>query len=451
MIENAGARSGEGRRRHTVRAEANAETGHLITTSQQTSVRPRSHPGLSRGGPSLWAPRRLLHQAPPEGDWRIWLLLGGRGAGKTRAAAEWVRAGVERRGWGRLALVGPTHDSAREVMIEGPSGLIAIAPSWARPAWQPSRRRLEWPNGAVAYAFSAEEPDGLRGPQFHAAWGDEFCAWRRPQQTLDMLLMTLRLGQRPRLALTTTPRPIPALKRLTALPGVELRRGRTADASFLPETFRQSMQEFYGGGRLGAQELDGEIVDARDGALWTYAMLEAARGAPPAHLDRIVVAVDPPVSTGARADACGIVVAGAAGEGLARRAFVLADASCQGRSPQGWARAAAEAFDLWRADLVVAEANQGGDLVESVLRAAAHSLPVRLVRATRGKAKRAEPAAALYERGQVIHCGVFAELEAEMRALGTGDEASDDRVDALVWALADLMLGSESAPRLRTL
>jgi phage terminase large subunit-like protein len=398
-----------------------------------------------------WTHLREEYQEAPEGGWPVWVFLGGRGAGKTRTMAEWVRREVAAGTLGRVALVGPSYEAAREVMIEGPSGLIAVTPRRERPRYASSRHVLHWPNGAIGQAFSAEDPDALRGPQFHGAWGDEFCAWKRPQRVMDVLWPGLRLGALPRLAVSTTPRNIPALKKLIAMPGAIVSHGRTAEAAFLSEGFRAAMAALYAGTRLGAQELDGEIVEDRAGALWSYELLERARGTAPARLDRIVVAVDPPVSTGPDADGCGIVVAGAAGEGMGRRGYVLADASVQGASPDGWARAVVSAYEAWSADRVVAEVNQGGDLVARVLRGAAPGLPVKSVHATRGKAKRAEPVVALYERGAVAHCGVFAELEAEMRALGTDGRERDDRADALVWALTELMLGDVAEPRVRML
>ena len=411
-------------------------------------------PGPERNkdhGDWAWPLRRRVFQSAPEGDWPVWVFVGGRGTGKTRTMAEWVRAEVAAGRLGRVALVGSSYEAAREVMIEGPSGLLAVTPRVDRPRYASSRHVLHWPNGAVGQAFSAEDPDALRGPQFDAAWGDELCAWKRPQRVLDTLWPGLRLGPAPRLVVSTTPRPVPALLKLMAMAGAKTSHGRTREADFLPQGFRDAMAALYAGTRLGAQELDGEIVQDRDGALWRYDTLEQARGTAPETLDRIVVGVDPPVTGGAGADACGIVVAGAAGAGANRRAYVLADASVQGVSPDGWARAAAAAYAAWNADRVVAEVNQGGDLVASVLRMAAPGLPVRSVRATRGKAKRAEPVAALYERGAVVHCGVFAELEAEMRALGTAEGGPDDRADALVWALTELMLAPEPEPRVRVL
>jgi len=392
--------------------------------------------------PSLKPTER--HQDPPPDPWSTWLFLGGRGAGKTFAGASWL-ARLARRPR-TLALVGPTFHDVREVMIEGPSGLQALSPLDDRPRWEATRKRLVWPSGAVAYAVSAEDPDSLRGPQFHAAWADEFCAWPKPAETLAMLRFGLRLGEDPRLVVTTTPRPIRALKTLIAEPGVAVTRaGTAANADNLAPAFLSTLQGLYGGTRLAAQELEGLIVES-DGGLFRAEDLARARGAPPASLDRVVVAVDPPAT--ATGDACGIVVVGR----LERRAFVLADHSAAGLSPHGWARKAVAAARAFGAHALVAEAIQGGDMVRAVLAQADPPCPVKLVRATQGKRARAEPVAALYEQGRVIHCGAFAALEEELMALGTGDLThSPDRADALVWAVSELMLGARGAPRLRTL
>jgi phage terminase large subunit-like protein len=321
-----------------------------------------------------------------------------------------------------------------------------------RPAYEPSRRRLVWPNGAQAFAFSAEEPDGLRGPQFDAAWGDEFCAWPRPNDVLGVLRPALRLGDDPRFVVTTTPRPGRALSDLCAAQGSVVTRARTADnAENLAPGFVEAMHALYGGSRFGRQELDGEIIGERDGALWTRDLLRRAQGQRPAALDEIVVAVDPPASSGPRADACGIVVAGSLGIGPARVGVVLADVSVQGLSPLGWAKAACAAARRYGAHRIVAEANQGGEMGRTTLEIAGAGVPVRRVRAVKAKAARAEPIAALYERGRVVHAERFDELEDEMCAF-TGDPAgkSPDRLDALVWALGDLLLG-RAAPSIRTL
>lgn len=394
----------------------------------------------------------------PSNPWRVWLILGGRGAGKTRAGAEWVRAaalGLDHaagRPARRIALVGETAADVRDVMIEGESGLLAVHSRYERPVWEPSRRRLAWPNGAVAQAFSAEEPDGLRGPQFDLAWADEIAKWRRSEAAWDMLMMGLRLGDWPRVVATTTPRPIPLVKRLVADPDTVLSRAATADnGAFLAPGFVAAIERRYGGTRLGRQELSGEIIEDRPGALWTHAMLEACRIADAPSLTRILVAVDPPAGSGPEG-ACGIVAAGAAPDG---RFYVLEDATIHAARPAQWARRAAEMMRLWEADALVAEVNQGGDMVEAVIRQADASVPVIKVRASRGKFLRAEPVAALYEQGRVRHAGVFQALEDQMCDLtleGLSDGRSPDRVDALVWALTALSRGiGGSRPRVRGL
>jgi phage terminase large subunit-like protein len=394
-----------------------------------------------------WVLQSRRPQLPPtEPGWRTWLLLGGRGAGKTRAGAEWLAAGAEK--GRRFALVGPSLHDVREVMIEGPSGLRAVSPPDNKPRYEVSRRRLIWPKGGVAYAHSAEDPESLRGPAFDGAWCDEFCAWPKAGETLALLRMAVRRGSDPRLVVTTTPKPAEALRRLMAEPGVVTHRMPTAEnAENLAPAFLETLLSVYGGTSLAAQELEGLVVDDREGALWRAADLARCRGARPPRLDRVVVAVDPPATQGG--DACGIVVAGR----LERSAFVLADLSEKGLSPIGWARKAAAAVVAFDAAYVVAEVNQGGDMVRATLAAAECRAPIRTVRARVGKRARAEPVAALYEQGRVVHCGAFPLLEEEMMALGSdGLGHSPDRADALVWALTDLMLGGEgAAPRVRGL
>lgn len=378
-------------------------------------------------------------QEPPETDWSTWLFIGGRGAGKTLAGASWLAdMALTHR---RLALVGATLHDVREVMIGGPSGLLAL-PRWTggeRPIYEPSRRRLTFPNGSEAWAFSAEDPDSLRGPQFGAAWADEFCAWSRPEETLAMLRLGLRLGQDPRLAVTTTPRPIAALRALRGEPGCVTTHAPTRDnIENLAPGFLERLKALYGGTRREAQELDGLLVET-DGGLFRAADLARARNGAaerPDRFDRVVVAVDPTTTPGG--DACGIVVAARGGD----RAFVLADLSRRGLSPDAWARRAIAALDAFDAQTIVAEVNQGGDMVAHTLRTQRAGAPVREVRATRGKRLRAEPVAALYEQGRVIHLGEFRELEEELMAIGGEDDGrmSLDRADALVWAITDLML-----------
>ena len=398
-----------------------------------------------------WAVWAHEGQTPPHDDWSTWLVLGGRGGGKTRAGAEWV-ADRAREG-GQIALVGPSLHDVREVMIEGPSGVRAL-PRYGlggRPSWEASRRRLVWPNGAVGMAFSAEDPESLRGPQFGAAWADEWCAWPRarggPEATLALLRMGLRLGDRPRLVLTTTPKPTAALRRLLKQPGLARSDLPTRiNAEHLAPAFLEGLEALYGGTRLAAQELDGRVVEG-DGALFTLAMMRAAREAErPERFERVVVAVDPPCS--ADGDACGIVAVGRR-DG---KAWVLADRTVRGRSPQGWARVVARAAVEFGAVRVVAEANQGGEMVEAVLKTAGVCCPVKRVHARFGKRARAEPVAALYEQGRVRHCADLAALEEELMGLGDDGGGSPDRADALVWAVTDLLIdGGGLGPRVRVL
>jgi phage terminase large subunit-like protein len=404
-----------------------------------------------------------LDQLPPAfaqggGDWSIWLAVGGRGAGKTRAGAEWVK-GLALGRWpyasapvGRIALVAETAADLRDVMIEGVSGVLAVhSRREDRPVWEPSRRRLTWPNGALAQGFSAEDPESLRGPQFHAAWLDELAKWRKPQETFDMLQFGLRLGARPRQLVTTSPRAIPLLKKLLDDPAVAVTHAATrANEAHLSPAFLATIEARYAGTRLGRQEIDGEMIEDRPGALWTRAMLEAARVAAPARLRRIVVAVDPPASSGARADACGLVCAGLGEDG---RVYVLDDATLERARPAEWAGAACALYRKREADSLVAEVNQGGEMVARVIAEQDDGVPVEMVRATRGKYLRAAPVAQLYEQGRVAHVGAFPALEDELCAFGPdglGAGKSPDRLDALVWAITALALGERRRePRMR--
>lgn len=402
-------------------------------------------------------------QRPPDtaqggGDWLTWLMLGGRGAGKTRAGAEWVRALVHGGAGpkaGRLALVAESHADLRDVMVEGVSGLLAIHPRQERPSWEPTRRRLVWPNGAVAQGFSADDPESLRGPQFDAAWCDELAKWRYAQAAFDMLQFGLRLGERPRQMVTTTPRPTALIRALLADPRTAVTRMGTAEnAAHLAPRFLDTVVGRYAGTRLGRQELGGELIEDRPDALWNRAALEAGRlEAAPAlarPMERIVVAVDPPASSGRRADACGILAAGIDAAGVVH---VLADESAQGLSPNGWGGRAIGLFHRLEADRVVVEVNQGGEMVKTILAGIDPTVPVAEVRATRGKWLRAEPVAALYEQGRVRHVGPFPALEDEMCDFGPdglSNGRSPDRLDALVWAITALALGPRAtAPRVR--
>lgn len=396
--------------------------------------------------PHQRAPRLAGNGAP----WSTWLILGGRGAGKTRAGAEWVRAqAADPRA--RIALIGETERDVREVMIEGVSGLLGVHPWYERPEWVASRGLVTWNNGAVAQAFSAEDPDSLRGPQFSAAWCDELAKWRHAEATFDMLQFGLRLGARPRQVITTTPRPIALLKRLIADPATALTHaGTAANAYHLAPAFLETIVARYRGTRLGRQELDGEVIEERADALWSRALIEACRVDAAPACSRIVVAVDPPASATRHSAACGLVAAGRAGDSI----YVLADETVTGLSPAGWAR---KAIALWRrfeADCLVVEVNQGGDMVRAVIREADASVPVTPVRAHRGKYLRAEPVAALYEQGRVKHADVFPALEDEMCDFGPdglSSGRSPDRLDALVWAVTALTYGAKAQPRVRAL
>jgi len=397
----------------------------------------------------FWA---LPHQLPPEGDWRTWLILGGRGAGKTRAGSEWVRAQIEGarpRDPGRarrVALVGETLAQAREVMVFGESGILACSPPDRRPKWIAGRMLLVWPNGAEAQVLSAHDPDALRGFQFDALWADEIAKWRRGQKAWDMLSLGLRLGDDPRACVTTTPQNVPVLTGLMAQPSTVMTHAPTsANRAWLAPAFLAEVQRRFAGTRAGRQELEGMLLADAEGALWTQEMiLQAVRDAPPA-LDRIIVAVDPPVTGHAGSDACGIIVAGVSmtGEPGDWRAHVMADETVQGVSPAEWARAAVAALHRHGGERLIAEVNQGGALVESVIRQIDPLVPFRAVRASRGKVMRAEPVAALYEQGKVSHARGLGALEdqmAQMTLAGFQGQGSPDRVDALVWALHELMI-----------
>ena len=394
-------------------------------------------------------------QHPPPGDWRVWMMLAGRGFGKTFAGAHWVHERATEGGRGtRIALVGATLSDVREVMIEGESGLLATAPTARRPVWLPTRGVLIWPNGATASVYSGESPDGLRGPQHDFAWCDELAKWPYPQDSWDNLMMGLRSGDQPQAIVTTTPRNIALIRALKVQEDVVVTGGGTADNGGLPRAFRRAMLRDYGGTRLGRQELDGELIEDVEGALWTRDMLEACRVRPEAgrlpDLVRVVIGVDPPAT--ATGDACGIIVAGLGRDG---HCYVIEDASVARASPQVWAAAVAQAAARHHADRVVAEGNNGGDMVTSVLRAADAALPVVRVNAQHSKSARAEPVSLAYARGEVHHLGAFPALEDELCGMlaGGGYEGpgrSPDRADGCVWAVSEAMAGRGNAgPRVR--
>jgi phage terminase large subunit-like protein len=410
-------------------------------------------------------------QMPPPGEWRVWLMMAGRGFGKTRAGAEWVSALARAHPGAAFALVGATPAEVERVMIRGPSGLIAIAHAQEDLLFYSTRGLVEFASGATAHVYSGANPDGLRGPEHDFAWCDELAKWAYPQASWDNLMLGLRAGEGARALITTTPRPLPILRGLLARGDVIVTRGRTADNGFLPGDYQAAMEAQYRGTRFGRQELDGELIEDIQGALWTRALIEKCRvgigtvsfprggdhsgeglrkSDCPLDLGRIVIGVDPPASAGG--DACGIVACGLGPDGTG---YVLADHSESGLSPEGWARAVVRAAEIWEAERVVVETNQGGEMVESVLRSIDSALPVRPVKARYGKGRRAEPVSTLFPQGKAKFAGVFAELEDQlcgMTAVGyEGPGRSPDRADAMVWAMAELMLGRERAPRVRGL
>lgn len=425
---------------------------------------PEGHVRALAGAFGEWAHGGQVPPAAP--GWRTWVLMAGRGFGKTRAGAEWILSlaraargrtrpdpapeGEEAPSPPRIALVAATVDEARRVMVEGQSGILACARPEEILDWSPHRRELTLAGGARATLFSGASPEALRGPQHHFAWCDELAKWRHPQETWDMLQLGLRCGERPRALVTTTPRGgCAALKRILAAPDTVLTRGRTGDNPHLPEAFLRAVESAYGGTRMGREEIDGELLPDVAGTLWPAALIEASRGEPPGReaLRRVVVGVDPPASA---EGTCGIVVCGLDAKGTGH---VLADRSARGLSPEGWARRVLAAAEAHEADRVVAEKNQGGDMVRAVLRGAGVALPLTLVSATRGKARRAEPVAGLFECGRARLAGRFPELEDELAGLVPagyrGPGKSPDRADAMVWALWALLIAPGGAARVR--
>jgi phage terminase large subunit-like protein len=404
----------------------------------------------------LWASRGQIE--PRAKGWRTWLMLAGRGYGKTRAGAEWVHR-LAMTGKRRIALVGATIDEARAIMVEGVSGVIAVAERHGvKLVWEPSKNQIRWPSGAVASLFSGEKADGLRGPEHDFVWADELAKWRQVDAAWSNLQMGLRRGPRARVLVTTTPRPLDLLETLRREPTTVETGGKSSDNVSLPKSFVDAMIAAYGGTSLGRQELDGELLGEAEGSLWPRTLIERCRADAPETFDKIVVGVDPPVSAGLahgevhRGDACGIVVAGRS-EG---RLFVLADCSVKGASPERWARAVANAAEQWNACLVVAEANQGGAMVTSVLKAADSRLPVRLVHASRGKVARAEPVATRFAVGRAFFAGTFTEIEGELSGMCAGGAyhgptRSPDRADAMVWAMTELSETRSGVPRVRAL
>lgn len=362
--------------------------------------------------------------------------MSGRGWGKTRTGVEWViDTAKQHPGW-RLALVARTAADVRDTMVEGESGIMACSSPTFRPEYEPSKRRITWPNGAQATTFSAEEPDALRGPQHHAAWADELASWKYPDDTWDMLQFGLRLGENPRVVVTTTPRPIKLVGTLIGDPMTSVTRGSTFEnAANLAASQVAKFRARYEGTRLGRQELGGEVLDDVPGALWVRDQIDKLRIKTAPEMARVVVAIDPAATSGEDSDETGIAVVG---KGVDGEYYVLADRTCR-MSPHGWATRAVTAFDEFKADRIVAEVNNGGEMVELTIRTVRAEAPYTAVHASRGKRVRAEPIAALYEQGKVHHVGCLPELEDQMCTfLPEGNEKSPDRVDALVWGLTEL-------------
>jgi phage terminase large subunit-like protein len=375
---------------------------------------------------SFWA---RPNQLPPLGDWQIWLILAGRGFGKTRTGAEWVRRLVENNGASRIALIGPTFESTRMVMVEGESGLLNICPPSNKPTWYSSKGELHWPSGAKAMIYSADEPDRLRGPQHDALWADELAAWRY-EEAFDMAMLGLRLGKNPQAVITTTPKPIPLLKRIMENQGTVITKGTTYEnKENLPQTFIHQIIQKYEGTTLGAQELYAEMLWDQNGALWNRSLIEETRVLEaPDDFERIVIAIDPAVTNHENSDETGILVVAQKEDHI----YILEDAS--GRyKPDAWAQKAVDLYNNYKATFIVAEVNQGGDLVERMLRLKDLNIPFKAVRATRNKRTRAEPIAALYEQKRVHHVGFLKELENQM--CSSFSKKSPDRVDAMVWGI----------------
>jgi phage terminase large subunit-like protein len=400
-----------------------------------------------------WAFWARQDQLPPQGvEWRTFLMLGGRGSGKTRSAAEWVRGELEAGRRRQIGIIAPTADTLRRICVEGPSGLMT-SPPWNRPSFEPSTRRVVYPGGGVVHLFSAEEPDRLRGPNLDGLWIDELTSMSNAAECWDVAMMALRIpgpmGAPPVCIVTTTPKPSPLLRAIIASPTTVVTRAKTVDnAANLDASTLAYLHDKYGGTRLGRQEMDAELLDDAEGALWTRKLLDDCRierGGAPKQFQRIVVAVDPPGGSSRTNAECGIVVGAI---GLDQHGYVLADLSDR-MTPEQWARAVVNAYHGYQANRIVAEQNFGGAMVESTIRTVEPNVPIRMVVASRGKQLRAEPIAALYEQHRVHHVGEFPQLEDQMTGWDPAESGpSPDRVDALVWALTDLMTQHNRASQL---
>jgi len=405
----------------------------------------------------IWARDDQLPPASIDKIWRSWVFLGGRGAGKTRAGAEWVRQlalgkGIyEGKPCSPIALVGETLHDARAVMVEGQSGILNCHPPCERPVWEPSLRKLTWPNGSIAQIFSADDPNSLRGPQFAAAWCDELCKWHDGGQAWNMLQFGLRLGQNPQALVTTTPLSIPLLENLLADPATVTTHATTYDnQDNLAAGFLSYVLETYGNTRLGRQELKGEILKEDKNALWSLKQIDLLRVHKQPDFSRLIISVDPAVTSKKHSDKTGIIVAAL---GIDQCAYILADETVEQCHPTQWAEKLVHLYEYWKADCIICETNQGGDLIKSLLHQINPDLAVKNRHASQSKRLRAEPVAALYEQGKIFHCGVFEALETEMSSftLGRNSIKSPDRLDALVWAVHELKLAHNCNPRVRKL
>jgi len=386
-----------------------------------------------------WA--RANQIAPTNPFWHIWLVLAGRGFGKTRVGAEWIREQVEGGFKGRIHLIGPTAADVRDVMVEGESGILTISPPWNKPKYEPTKRRLTWPNGAIATTFSAEQPDRLRGPQCGLIWADEVAAWQYQQEAWDMAMFGFRKGN-PKAVVTTTPKPTPMIKDMMTTKGVVITKGNSYEnRDNLAEVFFDTVIKRYEGTRLGQQEIHAEILEDTPGALWTYDIISENRCTyedfKKIDLVKVAVAIDPAVTSTTSSNETGIVAGGIDKDG---EGYILADRTGK-YTPIGWAKKAIELFAHVKGDRILAEVNNGGGMVETTLRSVQPNIPYAKVHASRGKRTRAEPISALYEQGLVHHVGVFPGLEDQMTVWDATDGSdSPDRVDALVWLLTYLML-----------
>ena len=410
-----------------------------------------------------WLFNARREQIPPQTDWYVWMILAGRGFGKTRTGSEWVNGLVNKEEWAwscrpedipeepvRVALLADNAEDAVKVMIKGRSGILNTAAPHNRPRFKPSEKALYWPNGGMAFYYSAEDAEQLRGPEHHAAWVDELAKFRNPVDPWDNLTMGLRLGTFPRIAVTTTPRPHPMLKEICSQPDTELTRGSTYDnKANLPSRFLAKLEELYEGTRVGRQELHAELFTDVEGALFSTRMFDdnRLRMVPPdVQIIRICVAIDPPATSTEKANLCGISVVGLGDD---RHAYVLEDASVSMATPETWGRAAAQAYYRWQADIVVGEQNNGGEMVEHVIRSIDETISYRGVHATRGKVTRAEPVSAIYQQGRAHHVGssTLKSLEDQLLMMAPGvvfdHQNSPDRADALVWAFTELFGLSE--------